>query len=46
MKKRLQRKWGRATVYVNDPRFFVRDDISIGALRAYAVYVPERKVGA
>lgn len=39
MKKRLQRKWRKARVYVNDPRFFVRDDMSVGQLRAYAVYV-------
>lgn len=35
-------------IYVNDKRYFVKDNMSIGALRAYAVYVPpeKEKVGA
>lgn len=30
-------------IYVNDKRYFQKDDISLGVVRAYAVYVPAEK---
>lgn len=47
MSKRLKKKWSSPKIYVNDKRYFVKDDMSVGALRAYAVWVDEgKKVGA
>lgn len=40
MKKRLQKKWNRPKILVNDKRYFKPDDISPGAVVAYAVYIP------
>lgn len=42
MKKRLQRKWGKGRVYVNDPRFFLPDDMSAGRLATYAVWIGKK----
>ena len=44
LKKRLQQKWNRPRVYVNDKRFFKPDDMSVGVVRAYAVYIQGGKV--
>lgn len=32
-------------VFVNDKRYFVKDDMSVGALRAYAVYTEPKETG-
>lgn len=43
MRKRRKPKF---KIVVNDKRYFRPDDIAIGALRAYAVYVPTREARA
>lgn len=40
MKKRLQRKWNRPKILVNDKRYFEPDNMSPGRIAAYAVYIP------
>lgn len=40
MKKRLQRKWCKPKILVNDNRYFKLDDMSTGVVVAYAVYIP------
>lgn len=45
MKKRLRAKIDKREprVYVNDKQYFKPDNMSIGTLMAYAVYVEPRK---
>ena len=40
MKKRLQKKWCKPRILVNDKRYFVPDNMSPGTIVAYAVYIP------
>jgi len=43
MKKRLQKKWNKPKIMVNDKRYFKPDDISPGRIAAYAVYIPGQR---
>lgn len=47
MRKRLKlktegRKHG-GKIYVNDPKHFIKDSISVGKLVAYAIFIPKKK---